>query len=160
MRKKVLKLILVIIGLVIPVIIFAKGGVNVSTNKIELSRGETKTFTISAENGAGKISITPSDEDALSIEVEDKDEDETDNNVFLDNNSKTIKVTAKEKKNSDIIVKLEDFATYDEELLDDEYKIEVKVDGASTTSPLMPVGIAVGVVVVGAIVIVLSKKKK
>ena len=100
--------------------VYATGGFSVSTQNITLHPGESTSFTIAASNSAGKIDLSSSDTNIASIDT---------NTVFLDLNSENITVTANNIGSTIIsITTTSDFATYDEEILENQsYIVTVNV---------------------------------
>lgn len=133
MKVKVMLLgVMIFTFLLLPAKVLGAGSIDLSTNKITLKKGETTTFTITANNAAGKVILSSSDSSVATIEVQSKTDIDTDSDIFLDNSSKTIKVTALEEGTCDILVELDDVTTYDAEALTDSKKIEVEVGNATS----------------------------
>lgn len=122
--KKLIKIIILCLC-IMPLCVFAKGSINVSTKSITLSIGGSSTFKISASNAAGRVDISSSDTSVATVSK---------SNAFLDNDSISIKVTAKKEGTAKITVKISDAATYDEEPLKGSYAITVTVKEKTTTT--------------------------
>lgn len=129
--KKLKLLILSIVSFVImPMFAFASGGISPSTNAINLTEGGSTTFTVKATNAVGRIDISTSNSSVASINVTSK---------WLENDSVTITVTSGSAGSANIVVKLTDAATFDEEELTGSYTIKVNVTAKQTeTKPNKP----------------------
>lgn len=111
--------------LFMPCIIFAAGSVKVSTTSISVEVGKTATFKITANNSTGKVLISSSDSTIASVNK---------SSIWVDKDSQTITVTGKQVGTATISVKLDDVATYDSQVLNNTYKITVKVTGKKSTN--------------------------
>ena len=99
--------------------VFAQGNVSISTNSLNITKGESKTFTISANNSAGRIDISSTDNSIASVSK---------SSTFLDMTSDTITVTANNVGTTTIKVYIADMTTYDDEDLSGKtYFISVNV---------------------------------
>ena len=90
---------------------FATGGISLSTNSLNIAIGETDTFTVSANNAAGRIDIVSNDSNVATV---------SDDNIFLDSgidgeDEAEITVTAEGAGTTTITVTLTDVVTFDEE---------------------------------------------
>ncbi|MBR3368248.1 cadherin-like beta sandwich domain-containing protein [Candidatus Saccharibacteria bacterium] len=109
MKKIKALIIAVIFGFLIPTNTFASGGFSVSTGSISMYVGESSTFSISASNSAGKLTISSSNPGVASVNK---------SATFLDLNSDSVTVTGKSAGTATIsVVATSDYATYDEEIL-------------------------------------------
>ena len=109
--KKILYSILLTLFALFPTSIFAAGDISVSPTSLTIEKGSSKTFTITAYNTIGDVSIETKDNSIASIStnqwstgmVEEKQ-----------NKTGTITVTANEVGTTEIVLKT-DAATFDEE---------------------------------------------
>ena len=114
--KKVIKFLIISIFLVLPIKVFASGSVSVSTTSISITEGESASFTITANNSAGRVDIFSSNQVVAQV---------SETSIFLDNNSKTISITNSGSGSATITIRLVDVATFDREELNNEYTINV-----------------------------------
>ena len=99
--------------------VFAQGGVSISTSSLNITKGESKTLTITANNSAGRIDISSADNGIASVSK---------SSSFLDMTSDTITVTANNVGSTTIKVYITDMTTYDDEDLSGKtYTINVNV---------------------------------
>ena len=99
--------------------VFAQGGVSISTSSLNITKGESKTLTITANNSAGRIDISSADNGIASVSK---------SSSFLDMTSDTITVTANNVGSTTIKVYITDMTTYDDEDLNGKtYTINVNV---------------------------------
>lgn len=99
--------------------VFAQGNVSISTNSLNITKGESKTFTITSNNSAGRIDISSTDNSIASVSK---------SSTFLDMTSDTITVTANSVGTTTIKVYIADMTTYDDEDLSGKtYTINVNV---------------------------------
>ena len=111
--------IILVMFILAPTSVFA-GSVSVSTGSMSLVAGGSGSFTISANNAAGRIDISTSNPGVASIST---------TSVFLDKNSETITVRAGSAGSAVITVSCVDVATYDTvTALHDVYTIRVNVN--------------------------------
>ena len=130
MRKLKLLILSIVSFVIMPMFAFASGGISPSTNAINLTEGGSTTFTVKATNAVGRIDISTSNSSVASINVTSK---------WLENNSVTITVTSGSAGSANIVVKLTDAATFDEEELTGSYTIKVNVTAKQTeTKPNKP----------------------
>lgn len=127
MRKiNIIILTLLITICFLPINIFAAGSVSVSTTSLTITKGSTKTFTITANNAAGKIDISSSNTSVASVST---------SSIFLDMQSNTITVTANSAGTAVITVVTSDVTTYDDEDISGRtYTINVTVNEPSNNN--------------------------
>lgn len=101
-------------------VVYAQGGISVSTDYLHMYIGDQKRFTITASNAVGSVDIRSTDEDIAVVDLD---------SVWLDNDSVRITVTAKKVGTCNIVVDVTDGATYDEEVIASSYSILVEVSG-------------------------------
>ena len=123
MRKLKLLILSIVSFVIMPMFAFASGGISPSTNTINLTEGGSTTFTVKATNAVGRIDISTSNSSVASINVTSK---------WLENDSVTVTVTAGSAGSANIVVKLTDAATFDEEELTGSYTIKVNVTAKQT----------------------------
>ena len=126
MKKNFIKLLFIISLFVVPNTVFAAGGLSVSTTNISITQGSSSSFTIRANNAAGGVSITSSNTGVASVSM---------GSTFLDNNSATVTVRGNAVGNAVITVTAFDMATYDEEVVNSVYRINVNVKAKPTYTP-------------------------
>ena len=119
MRKVKLFIITLLGMLLIPSIVSAAGNITVSTTNLNITKGGSGSFRISASNAAGKVNVSSSNAGVATTSI---------STAFLDNESTTVKVSAKAVGSAVITVYVEDATTYDDENLSGRsYKINVNV---------------------------------
>lgn len=119
MRKVKLLVIAILSIFLIPSIVSAAGSITVSTTNLNITRGGSGSFRISANNAAGKVNVSSSNTAVATVSMATK---------FFDNESATVKVTGKSVGNAVITVYVEDATTYDDENISGRsYKINVNV---------------------------------
>lgn len=119
MKKIKMFLIALVINFCFMINVFAQGGVSISTSSLNITKGESKTFTISANNSAGRIDISSTNSGIASISK---------SSTFLDMTSDTITVTANNVGSTTIKIYISDMTTYDDEVLSGKtYTINVNV---------------------------------
>lgn len=114
------KIALFIIGLLltIPILVSAAGGVTINKTSLTIDQGSTATFTVTANNSAGKITISSSDPSVISIDKTSE---------WLDEESMTVTVSA--LKAGDVTISIDiDVATYDEVEIKETKTISVTVN--------------------------------
>ena len=118
--KKLKLLIVVLLGMfLIPSVVSAAGNISVSTGSLNITKGGSASFKITASNAAGKVNISSSNTGVATVST---------SSVFLDNESTTIKVSSKAVGSTVITVYVEDATTYDDENLSGKsYSINVNV---------------------------------
>ena len=105
--KKIKYLLLALaLLLVLPFKVYAAGGISLSTTSLTIEKGKSATFKVTANNAAGRIDISSSNAGIASVNK---------SSVFLDKDSVTVTVTAKEVGSTTINVVLTDVSTFDEE---------------------------------------------
>ena len=116
--KKILILILMII-MIFPKNILALGSIDINTSDIYVEKGDSVPLNIAFNNAAGRINIESSHSDIVGV---------SDENAFLDMDSKTITINGLAKGNSTIKISAVDVNTYDkEDLTGSVYNINVYV---------------------------------
>lgn len=119
MRKVKLLVIAILSIFLIPSIVSAAGNITVSTTNLNITRGGSGSFRISANNAAGKVNVSSSNTAVATVSMA---------TTFLDNESATVKVTGKSVGSAVITVYVEDATTYDDENISGRsYKINVNV---------------------------------
>lgn len=119
MRKVKLLVIAILSIFFIPSIVSAAGNITVSTTNLNITRGGSGSFRISANNAAGKVNVSSSNTAVATVSMSTK---------FFDNESDTVKVTGKSVGSAVITVYVEDATTYDDENISGRsYKINVNV---------------------------------
>ena len=125
--KRYIALLVTVVALVALLVIPASavGGVKVSTTSMNLKPGESKTFTITADNAAGRVDISSSNTAVATV---------SSSSEFLDNNTITITVKAVADGTAKINIALTNIATYDEEKLSGTKTISINVATPVTTT--------------------------
>lgn len=118
--KKIKFLIITILAiLLIPNIVLAAGNISVNTSNLNITKGGSSSFVISASNAAGKVNISSSNSAVATVSV---------SSIFLDMESTTVRVSAKSVGSAVIKVYVEDGTTYDDENISGRtYNINVTV---------------------------------
>lgn len=112
-------LIVLVVNFCFMLNVFAQGGVSISTSSLNITKGESKTFTITANNSAGRIDISSTNSSIASISK---------TSTFLDMTSDTITVTANSVGSTTIKIYISDMTTYDDEDLSGKtYTININV---------------------------------
>lgn len=127
MKKKIIFKLLICLILSLftfPYYVNASGSISVSNKTINLHPGQSSTFSITATNSAGRVDIA-SNSSCISINK---------NSIFLDNNTEAITVTANSECQTVIKVSVVDAATYDEEVLNNSFSINVNSVAETTTT--------------------------
>ena len=124
MKGKYLIFSLILTIIFIPKIVLASGNISVSPTDIEISKGSSSSFKITANNAAGAISITSSNPDIASVSVE---------KIFLDMETQKISVTGKKEGTTVITIYNQDVTTYDDEdITGKSLKINITVKNSSS----------------------------
>jgi len=103
--KYLITLILIILC-IFPKSVLAVGNISVSTSNVNLIKGSTGSFTITADNAAGRVDISSANSSVASVSA---------SSVFLDMQSETITVTGNSVGTTTIKVLVSDGTTYDDE---------------------------------------------
>lgn len=127
--KKINYLLFTLAILLLPISVFARGSISPSPRSLTITKGGTATFTITADNAAGRVDISSSNNSIATVNKSSE---------WLDNNSVLVTVTGVSVGTATINVKLTDAATYDEEELSTNYTVSVKVNEPSTQTPTNP----------------------
>ncbi|MBQ9834361.1 MAG: hypothetical protein IJO33_04140 [Bacilli bacterium] len=126
--KIIRQLILVILlGVCIfPNFVSAAGNISVSTTNLNITKGKTASFKITASNSAGKIDISTSNSSVASL---------SSSSLFLDMQSATVNVTGNTEGTATIKIYVTDATTYDDEDLSGKtYTINVNVKDPATNN--------------------------
>ena len=121
--KKILKLIiLMFLILTLPVVkVYAAGSVSVSTNSVKIEPGKSTNITIKASKAAGRIDVSSSNSSVVKASI---------SSTWIENESITLKLTAKSEGTAKITIKLTDVATFDGDELTGNKVINVTVKKA------------------------------
>lgn len=106
MKKIKILICALVLGVMFPYRVFAAGSMAVSTGSISLTTGGSTTFTVSANNAAGRVDILSSNGGVASIST---------TSAFLDNSSVAVTVTARAAGSATITIRAADMTTYDDE---------------------------------------------
>ena len=118
--KNIVKIcILILICIMVPNKVLASGKITISTNKISIEEGKNTSFSIKATNAVGKIDISSTDNKIITLNK---------SNVWIENETINVNVSGISKGNATIIIKLTDVASFDNEVISGEYKINVSVN--------------------------------
>lgn len=113
------KLTILLLIITLPIIIFAKGNVTISTTNITLEKNHSKTFKITATNSVGKIKIETKDNNIAKVNTQ---------TLWIENETKTITINGLKEGKTTINIILEDISTFDLETLSGKiYTINVTV---------------------------------
>ena len=124
---KRVKYLLFLFALIPFIKINASGSITVSTSDLNINEGNSKTFTIKANNAAGRVDISSSNTSVATVSK---------SSVFLDNNSVTITVKGKSTGTANISIKMTDVATYDGDVLSGNKTILVTVKEVKKPTPV------------------------
>lgn len=126
--KKVLSIILAVMLVVcaLPITAFAAGSVSVSTSSISMAPGQSKTFTITATNAAGRVDISSSNPAVATVSTASE---------FLDNSTVTVTVKAVAAGSATISVVCTDVSDYDLNTISGTKTISINVAEATTAAP-------------------------
>ncbi|MBO5096597.1 MAG: hypothetical protein J6B98_06960 [Bacilli bacterium] len=131
MIKKFIKLF-TLITILFPLAVSAAGGVSVSKTSLNIKKGSTATFTITANNAAGNIVVSSSNPNIAQPSV---------GSTWIENQTITVTVGGISEGNTTIKISLADISTFDEEVLSGTYVVNVNVTDASSkpSAPVAPV---------------------
>lgn len=121
--KKCIKYLALVICMLIPINVFASGGISVSTSNISIINGSSSSFKVTASNAAGKVVITSSDKSVITVDKSSE---------WLDNQTITVNVKSLKVGTAKIYVKIDDVATYDGEVVSGTKTINVTVSEKTT----------------------------
>lgn len=138
MKKMIKQLVLFIVLMILPVTIFAAGGVTVSPSSLTIEAGSTKTFNIAVTNAIGIITLSSSDTNVATISAS---EWETGNIEEGGTKTGTITVTGVNTGTATITLHL-NVATFDGEDLEGQTRtVNVTVKRASNNNNLSSIKI-------------------
>ena len=123
MKKLKFMLLLLALTLFLPISVFASGSISPSPRNLTITKGGTATFSITANNAAGKVDISSSNSGIATVNRSSE---------WLENNSITVTVTGVSVGTTTINVRLSDAATFDEEELTGNYTVTVTVKEPSS----------------------------
>jgi len=129
MKKKITTLLICLVMLFIAIPVEAAGSLTVSTGSLSITQGSTKSFTIKANNSAGRVDISTSNAGIAKIST---------TSSFLDNSSVTVKVTGVKVGTATITIKLTDVATYDGQVLSGTRTVKINVVAKPAATPVKP----------------------
>lgn len=126
--KKVLSIILAVMLVVcaLPISAFAAGSVSVSTSSISMAPGQSKTFTITATNAAGRVDISSSNPAVATVST---------SSSWVENGSVTVTVKAVAAGSATISVVCTDVSDNDLNLITGTKTISVNVAEPTTAAP-------------------------
>ena len=127
MRK--IFLFIIVAFILIPLTdVYASGSINVSTTSLTIPKGETRTFTISANNAAGNVLIQSANGNVATAKVSGTGESNYFFDTSLGNSSTTIVVTGVSEGQTQINIVLDDVGTFDNEELTGIKVVSIKVE--------------------------------
>ena len=118
MKKNIVTFLLIGFFSIFPIIAYASGGITVSTRNISVYKGKSTTFSIVANNAAGRVDISSSNPSVAKVNKSSE---------WIENNSIKVEVTGVSVGTATITVTLADAATFDEEVLNGSYTITINV---------------------------------
>lgn len=124
MKRSKYIFILLLITMLFPFQVFAKGSVAPNKTSISIVEGSSTTFKVSASNAAGKVTISSNDKSIATVNK---------SSVWLDNDSTTVTVKGLKAGTTTIKVVI-DAATYDEEVIKKTQTIKVTVTEPKSTN--------------------------
>lgn len=120
--------ILLVVLMLFPLNAFAASGSFSVTSTLTVTANKTNTFTIKANNCAGKFEISSSNSSVASI---------SSTSIWLDNNSETITVKGLSVGTAKITVRPVDVSDYDENSITGAKTVTVTVKAAATQAPVI-----------------------
>lgn len=127
-KLKYLILTILVSFCLIPLNVFAAGNIFVSKSNLNITKGNSSSFNITASNAAGRINISSSNSNVASV---------SSSSMFLDMQSGTVAVKANNVGSATITVYAADVTTYDDEdLTGKTYTINVTVTESSNNNTI------------------------
>ena len=120
--KKYILVIMTAFLLISKIDVYATGSINVSTDSLTITKGQSVTFTISADNAAGNVLIQSSNSNIASVNKSSYFFD-----TSLGNSSESITVTALNVGTTQINIILDDVGTFSNEELTGTKVITINV---------------------------------
>ncbi len=114
---KRIKVLLFALLLFMPCVVFAAGSVTVNKSSITIEQGDSATFTVTANNAAGKVTFASNNSGVASINKSSE---------WVENGSTTVTVSGKSIGSTSITVSV-DAASFDEEPIKTSYIVNVTV---------------------------------
>lgn len=128
MKKIMYFSLLLLVLLLFPNFVLAVGNISISTSNINVTKGKTTSFTITANNSAGKVDISSSNPNIVSVST---------SSLFLDMESSKVTITGKTVGSATIKVYVADATTFDDEDLSGKtYIINVNVNEPSSNNKI------------------------
>lgn len=118
MKKLIKYLFIIVLTIVLPCKVFAAGSLTTSTKNLTITEGSSASFNIKASNAVGRVDISSSNTSIATVST---------SNVWIENQSVSVKVKGKKVGTTTIVVKKTDVATFDGEELTGNIVINVKV---------------------------------
>ena len=131
MRKFKYLLCSFIFLLIIPLQVNASGNVIVNKSSMIIELGNKESFTITAKNAAGKITISSSNSEVASVDKSSE---------WIENQTLTVNINAKNVGTAKITINI-DAATFDEEVIKTTKTINITVKKFSTNNNLSDIKI-------------------
>ena len=132
MKKALFKLLLFVVMVACPVIARASGGISISPTSLTVDVGKTRTFTITAINTHGSVTLSSSDSSVAVINTNSWETGEIESGQTV---STTITVTGVSEGSATIAINI-DATTFDNEVLSPERTVTVVVKNVSSNNNL------------------------
>ena len=136
--KNIKKLLYLLVLLLLPAVVNAAGSVSVNPTNITIDQGGTASFSVTANNAAGKINITSSNASIASVTsltgVSNIQAISGGQTGFWDSNTGTVQVRGVAPGTTTIRVVLADVATYDAEALTNSYNVNITVNAPKSSN--------------------------
>ena len=132
MKKALFKLLLFVVMVACPVIARASGGISISPTSLTVDVGKTRTFTITARNTHGSVTLSSSDSSVAVISTNSWETGEVEPDQSV---STTITVTGVSEGSATIAINI-DATTFDNEVLSPERTVTVVVKNVSSNNNL------------------------
>ncbi len=129
MKKSISYLGVLLFLMMMPMVVLAAGSITVSTRSLSITTGNSKSFSIIANNACGYISVSSSNPNVATVSL---------SSDWVENGSVNAVVVGKSAGSATITVTLNDAATFDEEVLNGSYTISVSVTDPAPTPPPTP----------------------
>ena len=117
--KIIKRILMIFVMMFVPTVVFAAGSVSPNTTSLTIEQGGSASFTVTATNAAGRIDVTSNNSSIASLT--------SSSSAFVDNNSATFTLNGVSAGSTTVKLALTDVATYDNEVLDNVYTINVTV---------------------------------
>ena len=132
MKKILFRMLLFVLVLGFPTVAYASGGISISPTSMNVEVGKTRTFTISAINTHGAVTLSSSDSEIATININSWETGEVEAGKTT---SETITVTGVSEGTATISIDV-DATTFDDETITGTKTVTVKVISVSSNNNL------------------------